>query len=387
MTCMYCMSPMQEVHPRKGEHIIQEALGGRRVLPNVCQTCNNGFSDIDMEFASRSPMCLLIWRVLGTGADWIWDYDPTDGLVLEGHLQPDSDSPRLWPQVILDKDRISFRADLAELKAVGHQRYIETFWRFLMCARDGLRSHRKGRYWTWEQVGIPPRVGQFPPRVCCRRHFGDISAKTRFVCRYYGRVDKNEILWRLDNWRPLEKPLALEERIGVFDPETVFSMRPVYILRALVKMGVNMLAHTCSKTVVCRETFRDAIEFITGVSYCGPEPATSGFVLNEAVADLECPPASHKLRLTHECGFWHVDAAYFGGRIGTTVTFPGPCYEDWRTVEVTVPLHSKQWKREVFKTIRPRTMNVEWNAWNRVIPSVPMKNIVSTLRFEVIKDR
>ena len=106
----------------------------------------------------------------------------------------------------------------------------------------------------------------------------------------------------------------------------------------------------------------------------GPSLRSSGFVWNTDVADMECPANAHKFRLGHDRD-WSLDCAFFGGRIGATVMFPGPSGEQWSRAEVVTPLGSPDWTVDRSIVILPRRMHVNWGDLSRIAPSLRIRNV------------
>ena len=95
---------------------------------------------------------------------------------------------------------------------------------------------------------------------------------------------------------------------------------------------------------------------------------------NADVQQLHCPDKCHLFRLTWDKQ-WYLDCAFFGGRIGATVVFPGPCRETWFRAEIITPLKSSDWSVTRSSIVLPRRMRVEWRDVAEVVPSVPIDNV------------
>jgi hypothetical protein len=156
-------------------------------------------------------------------------------------------------------------------------------------------------------------------------------------------------------------------------------------MRALMKIGVNLLAAYCTKTPVHCDTFRTAIRLILGKTQPDPQKhlAGNGFVHAEdiqAIAQTGC----HSFRLLHMGGQWMIYSSFFGGRIGSAVTFPGPNYEDWGTLDVVAPVHSKDWTVTRASLAWPLKMRVEWNTSALIAPSLKWQSCNSALLVEQV---
>ncbi len=377
--CMYCNAEVRAV--RKGEHIIPESLGGALSIRNVCSQCNNEFSVIDKELVSKTPLGIVAGQELGASTDGLWDYNAEHDLALEARIVKELDAPVLWPQVVFDDRGPMFWFDLAEGRQVGEERCMREFLELVTRARNTLRGGYKRPRWLWTPVTHPPRRGRFPPRVFTPHSYRQWSNRVHFICRYLKPIDQNRILWSLDNWRPFEGRVKLKECWGSIDPEAQISYRPRYILRALVKIGINSLAHICKQTRVDQQAFPEAIQFVRYDRGDGPSFDDCGFVRNEDVQTLDCPNDAHALRLTHGAN-WGLDCAFFGGRIGATVSFPGPNHDKWQRAEIVAPIGRRDWQVRTSRVVLPRTMRVEWGDICRIAPSLPVKNVEHRFRLE-----
>ncbi len=384
--CIYCGQPVKGV--RKGEHVVPEALGGRPTLgKRVCGPCNTGvLSELDNELVSATPLALVAWEELARTARDAWDYNEQYDLALEARVLRGYEAPCLWPQLVFDGRAARFCADHGEMASDGASRAMERFRDSLLGACATLRAPSRRRRWIWQRVPRPPDRGRYPPRVFTKHLIEDVSAKSTFICRYHDLPDRQELLAKVERWNP-DGNLNVEETWGEKVCEGRFSYRPRWVLRALVKLGVNLLAHLCkdSRALVRRETFPDASQFVICDQGAGPDPMSSGFVANEDVAKLGCPARAHKLRLSHDGRAWTMDCAFFGGRVGATVIFPGPNQEEWHRAEVVAPLCSDQWEVVTSPVLLPpemTRMRVEWKDWTKVVPSVPIANLRTRVRVE-----
>lgn len=383
VSCIYCGGPVRRL--KKGEHVIPEALGTTVTLKTVCTVCNNAMSEIDKELVWESPIRLVSWEVLGGHCNDTLDFDARRNLALEARVLPGYVSTVLWPQVVFEPKAPGFYADLMELKAVGLERFCKVFHGHLMRARRTLQDGSKRPRWLWHKRPKPPRQGQYPPRVFTRHTWDEFSDKMHFECRYVGSLDKGRLLHVLDNWRPFEGETFVQEDFGVVDPESFLSLRPRFILRALVKIGVNLLAHLCEKTAVDRTTFAKATAFARYDNVTGPDERTSGFVVNADIQALGCPPKAHKFRLTYDEFSWHLLCSFFGGRIGAAVSFPGRSVETWRREEIVVPLYSNEWTVETSPILLLTRCRIEWTDVSRIVPSVRMVNPTVEIRHELAR--
>jgi len=380
VTCIYCGEKVTGVG--KGEHVIPKALGCVPTLKNVCTSCNNSMSDIDKELTWESPVRMVAWDVLQSGVHDTLDYDASTDLALQARILPGYASPALWPQVVLEPNgKIFLRADAQEMRAVGPEQYLRRFHGHLMRARNTLRDGSRRPRWIWKRMVRPPKKGRFPPRVFTRHTYAEFSDRMHFECRYLDSLDRNRLLSFLDRWRPLDGKIVYGETVGVADPEDFLSYRPRFVLRALVKIGVNLLAYVCERTVVGKEAFPEATA-CARYDQGGPTVNQAGFVANESIHGLDCPPNAHRFALTYDQRSWFVLCAFFGGRIGAFVRFPGPNRELGRRVDIVAPLHSPDWEITTGKLFLPVRVCIEWADLSRIVPSLRIRNPQAQIRFE-----
>jgi hypothetical protein len=159
-------------------------------------------------------------------------------------------------------------------------------------------------------------------------------------------------------------------------------------LRALMKIGLNLIAVYCPNTPINQETFGPAIRVIRGqLPVTLPMLQNNGFVHAEDVEEISGAPNEHCFRLFNVDRMWHVYSSFFGGAIGTYVHLPGPNFEDWNCLDVVTPIRCKEW-RETKRSILPiMTRHIEWHNSEKVTPTVKMQKYESKLTVVVVKRR
>lgn len=324
--------------------------------------------------------------VLGGSQQYVWDYNADRDLALEAHIQPDLHSPVLWPQLVLEQDKTDLHADGEEIMRIGQEAFTRRFHQAMRSSRNTLETETGRKVlWRWDRVPKPPRRGRYPVRVFTRHPYEEFDDTIHFHCRYAGDIDKEWALHKIDEWTSgTVKKVA--ESLGVADPEQFSTSRPDLLLRGFVKIGLNLLAYFCEKTQVNHRTFADAVRYVRHDNVPGPSPNDCGFVYSADALAIGCPADAHKFRLTYDHA-WRLDCAFFGGRMGATVAFPGPCLEDWRRLEVVAHLDGSDWAVEKSNVLVPRQMRVEWRDLSRIMAAVPMQNIDSSLRVEHRRQR
>lgn len=115
--CIYC-GGLVERSRGKGEHIVQNALGGRRTLKDrVCTSCNNNeLSEIDRELCSLSFLSIVASQEIDGHLALVWDVDhASKSLLVEARPVWDSDYVLkelvAYPQITFERHGADFRGD------------------------------------------------------------------------------------------------------------------------------------------------------------------------------------------------------------------------------------------------------------------------------------
>src|SRR5262249_26479967 len=144
-----------------------------------------------------------------------------------------------------------------------------------------------------------------------------------FELQYLSAQEKNRALSQLANW-DASKPFG---RMTVGLGSELPCFRCYYdadkVLRALLKIAVNLLAALCPTTPVNRDAFQDVIRVILGeVPVLPVMIGQNGFVCASDIEPLKAEGNAHSFRLVHLAGAWQVYFSFFGGRLGAFVQFP-----------------------------------------------------------------
>src|SRR5262249_17493576 len=143
------------------------------------------------------------------------------------------------------------------------------------------------------------------------------------------------------------------------------------IIRALMKIGLNLIAGFCLNTPVNRETFGRAIRLIRGdVAITHQMVRTNGFIYAEDVRVIKGAENDNSFRLIHLDGTWHIFFSFFGGSIGAYVKVPGPSHEEWKCADIVAPMKSKGWTCKRTLVLPLMQPHVQWRNSERVMPSV-----------------
>ncbi len=74
-----------------------------------------------------------------------------------------------------------------------------------------------------------------------------------------------------------------------------------------------------------------------------------------------------------------VYASFFGGRLAAAVSFPGPNYEDWQTLDIVAPLHSREWQVKYSKVMQPISVRINWGSPEDIAPTIKLQNSYTQL--------
>lgn len=264
---------------------------------------------------------------------------------------------------------------------------------------------RKGDHIVPEAMG-----GELTLKCVCKTCNGEFSKLEQELC---SRSPLSIILqqelgtesttsWDYD----IERDIALEARplpgfrSPVLWPQLIFlgekihfrfdqeEAEPELVVRALVKIGVNLLTHILGPGVVNSTTFPIATRFARWGADIQPNLNRNGFVTQSTLTAIVCPERSHKFELLHSHGLWRLIAVFFGGLIGGCVYFPGPLPERDFRYEIVVPIGGKQWKIAKSRIHLPsREVRTLWDDLSTIMPSLPIRHRGSTMRVERQKRR
>lgn len=333
------------------------ALGGNVTIRRVCTECNNNvLSQLDNEFVRASPLHIAASKELDTNGEDFWDYNAQLDLAIEGRLVDGRRAVAQWPQLVLDGSHLIFCYDVDEMEKVGLQKCREMFHRRLLEAMQTVRRGDRRPKLRWCSLPNPPRRGRFPPRVFARHRCDDLREGISLECRYHGEIDKDRIMEAIEHWE-IDVGDTQESRMeGVIDPEAATSYRPRWILRALVKIGVNLLAYVMDDEFP-QDGLDEAVQFVRYDRGGGPSMRVCGFLEHEVTARLECPQNAHKFTLQHAKG-WALDCSFFGGSIGAAVEFPGPHWNKARRIDIIAPIGAGEWQVQRSQVLIARSRRV-----------------------------
>jgi hypothetical protein len=371
-SCFYCGKPVGRVRKGKGEHLIPDAIGGRITTPDVCGRCNGSFSEIDRELCSRSPLSVVAAREIDSTLWQAWDVDePAGNILLEARPDFERSGFKIYPQLIVFPSHIEYRADNGELQEYGCEKFQVLFSRRL---RQLFWEHEHGNrnafhlYRIRESAKLFARY-RYPPRFFVRGSIAEACGHKSVELRFVTQTDRRMALSRLESGA-LFKPMDITRvSMGSYLPVIRFFCDCGKVWRALAKISVNLLHHFCERTPVNRNTFARVIAEVRGEQSFSPDRLKEGgFVCASNVASMKSDDGGHHIRLYHADGWWHTSFAFFGGKIGAVVRYPGPNHEPWTTLDIHAPLHSRDW------TVTPMSFSVwmkfkiEWDDLTSIVP-------------------
>lgn len=393
--CIYCGDVVKKV--RRGEHIVPETIGGTVTISDVsdntvCSKCNNEvLSTLDRELCSRSYLSIIASQEIDAHLWQAWEVDTTAGNVLL-EARPSWEGNELktlicYPQMTFERQGPELRGDLNEIEQFGLENFEKVLTR---AARIAFRRYNRGekRVLHFERIesSIRSEGYRFPPRIFTRHSIAEIARKIdrqSFIVRYCTSDDKHLALrWlsRLDNTPSFNK---WREKVGTLLPAMGQFFDIGLTLRALFKIGINLLAAYCRKTSVNHQTFSKAINVVRGTAGIHESLITAnGFVHAIDLAELQATGNGHAFRLVYHDGHWLVYSSFFGGRINAVVAIPGPNYEEWNTMEIVMPLNDKDLSVSTYSVIQPIKVHIEWRDITKIAPSLKLQNEVSKVIVE-----
>ena len=382
--CIYCGNNVRKVRRGKGEHIIPKIIGGALAIKNVCQSCNNHFSDIDRELCCRSPLSIIASQELDAHIWQVWDVDhKSNNLLLEARPNWIAKSLVLYPQMLFEKHRSYIQGDLEEINTFGNEDYDRVLIKTVLEAFRRYKSGQRG-WLHFEHIELNKELSsnyRFPPRIFSRHSIREIANRliqrkqTSYVLRYVTDADRRIALNALDNWNPTIRRNTIETGRGSYRPWMRCFYQMDKTLRALEKIAINILAHICQNTPVNKTSFEHIIKVIMGQRLLTLQMwQRNGFVYPPDIDQIKCPNGGHSFRLLHTSGEWHVVSSFFGGRICSFTVFPGPNDEAWCTANIQAPIGKRNWTITTSTILQPLHFHCGWKDMSKIIPSVEMVN-------------
>ena len=242
-------------------------------------------------------------------------------------------------QLIFDGGKKHLRCSIDDLELLGASGVRD---RFVYPVLDAFRAHERGekRRLHFDRVPYLPEVYRLPPRVFARTMIGCFKERHSFILRYRDEHDKRSALAALESWSPAREFRNARSQLDLASrqPSIQLIFRPEYVLRALLKIGVNLLAYCCEGTQVTCDTFPETFNLILGNRSPNRQDFNlTGFIEPPGEKYSFAAPDSHAFRLSRTGNRWLIQAAFFEGAVCATCTIDGPSKENWRTAELVFP--------------------------------------------------
>lgn len=367
-----------------------EAIGGaltlkERARKSVCGRCNNGvLSRLDEELCRRSYLSVIASQEIDSKVWQLWDIDHSaENLLVEA--RPEWEDGELkglisYPQMIFERSGPQIRGNAEEMERVGSDQVLNVMSRAVYSAFQRYTSGKK-RVFHRERVrtDLSSRGYRLPPRVYSPHSFSEIAENIHsqsFVLRYLNAADLRSALRamsRLD-FGNKKQFNCCDYYLGSPSPSISLFFDIGLTLRGMMKIAFNLLSAYCTKTQVDCDTFPQTTRLILGRQHFDPNQiAANGFVHAKNVEELS-RDGCHSFRITTLEEYWIVYMSFFGGRICSVATFPGPNYEEWGTMEIVAPLYSKQWIATPTSLIRPLRVQVEWSDQAAITPTLRLQH-------------
>jgi hypothetical protein len=208
-----------------------------------------------------------------------------------------------------------------------------------------------------------------------------------FILRFVNEEDKQFALQAMRNLGDGQEFKKWTKKPGSHYPTICFFFDICTTFRALVKLGLNLIAAHCPNTPINRESFPTAVRIVRDEAGQIPPKVLemNGFVHAADIQPISAAANSHSFRLVHVDSIWHVYSSFFGGRIGSYVRVPGPNLEVWRCADIVAPLGSKDWTIETSRILPYMQRRVEWSDSRLIAPSLKLQNTVSMISVERVQ--
>lgn len=402
--CIYCgeMAPVKG----KGEHIFPDALGGTKTLIKfkqvVCTKCNTGpLSEIDNELCSRSYLAIAAAQHFKSDVWQAWDVAPSlNNLLLEARPIWDHDgtlhSLSVHPQMIFDQGRTSVISDAQDVASLGISSLNHLLHRLMLSAYDRYNQvSNKGKkaiiFERIDRTSIPDQY-RFVPRAFIKHRLTDVKdelAKQTVVLRYSDDAEKKHALAAMANLSLHPNLMGTGEFRGSERAPMAVNYNMNLTCRALAKIAFNFMAAYCRRIDLSQPPFAVLAEAIIqkGRAFHTNALNVMGFLSEAQAAFLNCPPNAHAFRLAHNGKEWWFFSAYFGGKLGSVVSFQAPNPEMWMTLNVVAPICSQDWTEEkrgmsIFPNVNP-----QWSDIGQLFPSLGLTSFHSGIRAELAKPK
>jgi len=394
LECLYCGL----IRKLSREHIVPEALGGRELLPNstgICSKCNNGvLSELDRELCNRSVLSVIASREI-SGSVWqTWDVDHREGgIFIEARpIWKDQQISSFvsYPQIVFRNNGPAYHADASEVSQFGNDRFSYTILQSLRrCFQGYLRKEKRRIHFESISIDLVNSKERYPPRAFFRRSVQELADNppTSFVLRYCTPADKRLAIRELGK---LGSDLQNKGQSRILPssntPRLAIDLDGGKVLRAVLKIGLNLLSHCCIETSLRHPEFKKWIGLVSGALPVRINHLKQcGFTRPYCVQNLFHTGKSHRFRIIYDSGIWKIYSSYFNGDAATYAAFRGPSFEDWVTMDLEMPLATGEIQvLTSTKLVLPmQTASIEWQDSGKICPSLQMQ--ASDSKFVITK--
>jgi hypothetical protein len=380
---------------------LPEAIGGGLTLNDtcdnrVCRRCNTGvLSDLDRELCSRSYLSSVASQEIDAHIWQAWDVDhSSNNLLIEARPKWDGYSLErliLYPQITFEKTGPEFRGDMEEMRNFGAEDFAKVIAR---AGKRAFQRHIGGKKGAINreriQSGVIHDGYRLAPRLFFRHSINEIAADIDGqspILRFVTPDDMNFALKSLSSLTETPRVQKCTSRPGSSLPTFAHFFDIGKALRALMKLGLNLVAAYCHNTPVNHDTFNQVIRLILGEGQINPNLSKlMGFVRADDLKCIRNAGGAHTFRLVHLQKHWHVYAGFFGGRIGSYVFFPGPKCESWSCADIVAPIRSKDWKFTAAPITESLPVTVEWKNLAEIVPTFELHKSVASISVDVVAD-
>ena len=275
--CLYCGQPTKK--GKKGEHVLPAGLGGCLTLNDrptgrvVCAHCNNGvLSRIDRELCCRSFLSFVASQQINGHVWQVWDVDHADRhLLVEARPAWAEDegmnSLVCYPQITFERRGPQVRGDAEEFERFGREDATRVLFKAVRECFNRWCKTGSGLHFERIQSGVIQDGYRLTPRVFTRHTIADVARNIRnhsFILRYVTEADKNFALSSLSKIGDDTKCNTWSQQRGSSCPSLSCYFDVAETLRALMKIGLNLIAAYCPQTPVNHESFANAVRIIRG---------------------------------------------------------------------------------------------------------------------------
>jgi hypothetical protein len=260
--CIYCGKVTKKT--RKGEHVIPKAIGGTVTLNKydrvVCKDCNNKvLSTLDKELCRRSYLSVVASQQLDSHLWQVWDVDhESNNQLVEAKPLWSADEElnclQCYPQITFERTGPEVRGDYLEFCNFGNENYLRVLYKAIQSSFYRYCSGEKGGL-HFERVRSSSIRSEYrlAPRIYTSHSISEIARdieQQSFTIRYLSNSDKRFALNALSKLQPLHCYSKVSHKTGSAKPAICFYFDIEVTIRAIMKLGLNLIAAVCSNTPV-----------------------------------------------------------------------------------------------------------------------------------------